>query len=141
MPGGASQSLFERSELMTGPLFTATVEFRRPGAQQWEILAQATDTLAGLVEWVAPAQGALQWPVPPLSAAAVQGFISAAFGHTGARQRVRVEPAAEGEKTTLDVLEDFARQCESGAVTVEDAERHAVISERYFRPPNGFFFA
>lgn len=141
MPGGASQSLFERSELMTGPLFTATVEFRRPGAQQWEILAQATDTLAGLVEWVAPAQGALQRPVPPLSAAAVQGFISAAFGHAGARQRVRVEPAAEGEKSTLDVLEDFARGCENGTVTVEDAERHAVISERYFRPPNGFFFA
>ena len=101
---------------MTGSLFTATVEFRRPGAQQWEILAQATDTLAGLVEWAAPAQGALQ-------------------------RLVRVEPAAEGAKATLDVLEDFARQCEGGAVTVEDAERHAVISERYFRPPNGFFFA
>lgn len=86
-----------------------------------------------------------RWPVwwngSPLSAAAVQGFISAAFGHAGARQRVRVEPAAEGEKPTLDVLEGFARQCESGAVTVEDVERHAVMSERYFRPPNGFFFA
>lgn len=126
---------------MTGSLFTATVEFRRPGAQQWEILAQATDTLAGLVEWVAAADAALQRPVPPLSAAAVQGFISAAFGHAGARQRVRVEPAAEDAKSTLDVLEEFARRCESGAVTVEDAERHAVISERFFRPPNGFFFA
>lgn len=126
---------------MTGSLFTATVEFRRLGAQQWEILAQATDTLAGLVEWATPAQGALQRPVPPLSTEAVRGFISAAFGHAGARQRVRVESAPEGEKPTLDVLEDFARQCESGAVTVEEAERHAVMSERYFRPPNGFFFA
>lgn len=126
---------------MTGSLFTATVEFRRPGAQQWEILAQATDTLSGLVEWAAPAQGALQRPVPPLSAAAVQGFISAAFGHAGARQRVRVEPADEDAKSTLDVLEEFARRRESGAVTVEDAERHAVTSERYFRPPGGFFFA
>ena len=141
MPGGASQSLFERSELMTGPLFTATVEFRRLGAQQWEIIAQATDTLAGLVEWAAPAQGVLQRPVPPLSTEAARGFISAAFGHTGGRQRVRVEPAVEGEKSTLDVLEDFARRREGGAVTVEDAERHAVVSERYFRPPNGFFFA
>lgn len=122
-------------------LFTATVEFRRPGAQQWEVNAQATDTLDGLVEWAVPASVQLQRPVPPLSAEAVQGFISAAFGHTGARQRVRVEPAAEGEKATLDVLEKFARQCENGAVTVEEAERHAVISERYFRPPNGFFFA
>lgn len=122
-------------------LFTATVEFRRPGAQQWEVNAQATDTLDGLVEWAVPASVQLQRPVPPLSAEAVQGFISAAFGHTGARQRVRVEPAAEGAKATLDELEDFARRRESGTVTVEDAERHAVISERYFRPPNGFFFA
>lgn len=61
---------------MTGSLFTATVEFRRPGAQQWEIIAQATDTLAGLVEWATPAQGALQRPVPPLSAAAVQGSLA-----------------------------------------------------------------
>ena len=121
-------------------LFTATVEFRRPGAQQWEVNAQATDTLERLVEWAVPASVQLQRPVPPLSAEAVQGFISAAFGHTGARQRVRVEPAAKGEKATLDMLEDFARQCEGGAVTVEDAERHAVISGRYFRPPNGFFF-
>lgn len=123
------------------PLFTVTVEFRRPGSQQWEITAQATDTLAGLVEWAAPAQEALQRPVPPLSAETVRGFISAAFGPLSERQRVRVEPAAEGEKSTLDVLEEFARRRESGAVTVEDAERHAVISERYFRPPNGFFFA
>lgn len=122
-------------------LYTAPVQFRRPGAQQWEVNAQATDTLEGLVEWVVPTSAQLQRPVPPLSAAAVQGFISTAFGHDGARQRVRVEPAAEGEKATLDELEGFARQCESGAVPVEDAERHAVMSERYFRPPNGFFFA
>ena len=96
---------------------------------------------AGLVEWAAPAQEALQRPVPPLSAAAVRGFISAAFGPLSERQRVRVEPAAEDAKSTLDVLEEFARRREGGAVTVEDAERHAVISERFFRPPNGFFFA
>lgn len=126
---------------MASSLFTATVEFRRPGAQQWEILAQATDTLAGLVEWAAAADAALQRPVPPLSAETVRGFISAAFGHAGARQRVRVEPAAEDAKSTLDVLEEFARRREGGAVTVEDAERHAVISDRFFRPPNGFFFA
>lgn len=122
-------------------LFTATVEFRRPGAQQWEVSAQATDTLDGLVDWAAAASAQLQWPVPPLSAETVQRFIGAAFGHAGARQRVQVEPAAEGAKSTLDVLEEFARQCESVAATVEDAERHAVISERFFRPPNGFFFA
>ena len=128
------------AENQAAPLYTATVEFRRPGAQQWEVNAEATDTLEGLVEWAVPAQAQLQRPVPPLSAEAVRGFIGVAFGHAGGRQRVRVEPAAEGAKATLDVLEDFARQCESGAVTVEDAERHAVMSERYFRPPGGFFF-
>ena len=122
------------------PLYTATVQFRRPGVQQWEVNAEATDTLAGLVEWAAPAQAQLQRPVPPLSAETVQGFISAAFSHAGDRQRVRVEPAAEGEKATLDVLEDFARRRESGTVTVEDAERHTVVAVRYFRPPGGFFF-
>lgn len=76
-----------------------------------------------------------------ISGGGARGFISAAFGHAGARQRVRVEPAAEDAKSTLDVLEDFARRREGGAVTVEDAERHAVISERFFRPPGGFFFA
>lgn len=129
------------TENQAGQLFTATVQFRRPGAQQWEVSAQATDTLEGLVDWAVPASVQLQRPVSPLSAEAVRGFISTAFGHTGARQRVRVEPAAEGEKATLDELEDFARRLENGTVTVEDAERHAVISDRFFRPPNGFFFA
>ena len=48
---------------------------------------------------------------------------------------------SSGCRLSPQPLEGFARQCESGAVTVEDAERHAVMSERYFRPPNGFFFA
>lgn len=122
-------------------MFTATVEFRRPGAQQWEVSAQAADTLDGLVDWAAPAQEALQRPQPPLNTEKVQEFISAAFGPLSERQRVRVEPVAEDAKSTLDVLEEFARRRESGTVTVEDVERHAVISERYFRPPNGFFFA
>ena len=128
------------TENQADQLFTVTIESREPDTQQWGITARATDTLAGLVEWAVPAQAQLQRPVPPLSASAVQGFIGAAFGHTGARQRVRVEPAAEGAKPTLEVLEDFARRRESGTVTVEDAERHAVISGRYFRPPGGFFF-
>lgn len=41
------------TENQAGQLFTATVEFRRPGAQQWEVSAQATDTLDGLVDWAA----------------------------------------------------------------------------------------
>lgn len=45
--------------------------------------------------------------------------------------RVRVEPAAEGEESTFDVLEKFARGCENGTVIVEKAKRHTVISGRY----------
>ena len=56
----------------------------------------------------APGQTALQRPHPPLNIALVQGFISAAFSPLSGRQRVRVEPAAEGEESTFDVLEKFA---------------------------------
>lgn len=122
------------------PLFTVTVESRRTDTHQWDITAQATDTLAGLVEWAAPANPTCEPPRLPLTASAVRGFIGSAFERDDIRNRVRLEPAAPGEKSTLDTLEDFARRRESGAVTVEDAACHAVISGRYFRPPNGFFF-
>ncbi len=121
-------------------LFTVTIESRRPDTHQWDITAQATDTLAGLVEWVAPANPACEPPRLPLSTEAVRGFIGSTFEREDVRNRVCLEPAAPGEKSTLDILEDFARQCKSGAVTAEDAERYAVISELYFRPPNGFLF-
>ena len=121
-------------------LFTATIESRRPDTHHWDITAQATDTLAGLVEWAAPANPVCEPPRLPLTAEAVRGFIGSTFEREDVRNRVYLEPATPGEKSTLDMLEDFARQCEGGAVTVEDAERHAVISGRYFRPPNGFLF-
>lgn len=121
-------------------MFTATIESRRPDTHHWDITAQATDTLAGLVEWAAPANPACKPPRLPLTAEAVRGFIGATFEREDVRNRVCLEPAAPGEKATLDTLEDFARQCKSGAVTVEEVERHAVISGRYFRPPNGFLF-
>ena len=121
-------------------LFTVTIESRRPDTHHWVITAQATDTLAGLVEWAAPANPVCEPPRLPLTAEAVRGFIGATFEREDVRNRVRLEPAAPGEKATLEVLEDFARQCEGGAVTVEEVERHAVISGRYFRPPNGFLF-
>lgn len=121
-------------------LFTVTIESREPDTHQWDITARATDTLAGLVEWAVPANPACEPPRSPLTPAAVRGFIGSTFEREDVRNRVYLEPAAPGEKATLDMLEEFARQCESGAVTVEDAERHAVISGRYFRPPNGFLF-
>lgn len=110
-------------------LFTVTIESREPDTHQWDITARATDTLAGLVEWAVPANPACEPPRSPLTVEAVRGFIGSTF-----------ERAAPGERPTLDMLEDFARQCKSGAVTVEDVEHHAVISGRYFRPPNGFLF-
>jgi len=42
-----------------GILFTVTVESRRTDTHQWDITAQATDTLAGLAEWAAPANDGL----------------------------------------------------------------------------------
>lgn len=118
-------------------LFTVTIESREPDTHQWDITARATDTLVGLIEWAVPANPACEPPRSPLTVEAVRGFIGSTFERVDVRNRVSLEPAAPGEKATLDVLEGFARRCESGAVPVEDAERHAVMSERYFRPPNG----
>ena len=100
-------------------LFTVTIESRRPDTHHWDITAQATDTLAGLVEWAVPANPVCEPPRLPLTAAAVRGFIGSTFEREDVRNRVRLEPATPGEKSTLDTLEDFARQCKSGAVTVE----------------------
>lgn len=87
-----------------GTLFTVTIESRRPDTHQWEITAQATDTLAGLAEWAAPANPTCEPPRLPLTTEAVRGFIGSAFERDDIRNRVRLEPAAPGEKSTLDTL-------------------------------------
>lgn len=122
------------------PLFTVTIESRRPDTHQWDITAQATDTLAGLVEWAAPANPTCEPPRLPLTAEAVRGFIGSTFEREDVRNRVHLEPAAPGEKATLEVLEDFARRRESGIATAHELEQSARISDLYFRPLNGFFF-
>lgn len=119
------------------PLFTVTVESRRPDTHQWDITAQATDTLVGLVEWAAPANPTCEPPRLPLTASAVRGFIGSAFERDDIRNRVQLVQAAPGEKSTLDTLEDFARRRENGTATAQDLAR---ISDLYFRPLNGFFF-
>ena len=78
-------------------LFTVTIESRRPDTHHWDITAQATDTLAGLVEWAAPANPVCEPPRLPLTAEAVRGFIGATFEREDVRNRVRLEPAAPGE--------------------------------------------
>lgn len=123
-----------------GPLFTVTIESRRTDTHQWDITAQATDTLAGLAEWAAPANPTCEPPSLPLTAEAVRGFIGSTFECGNIRNRVRLEPAAPGEKSTLDTLEDFARRCENGTATAHEMEQSARISDLYFRPVTGFFF-
>ena len=122
------------------PLFTATIESRRPDTHQWDITAQATDTLAGLVEWAAPANPTCEPPSLPLTAEAVRGFIGSTFEQDDIRNRVQLVQAAPGEKSTLDTLEDFARRRENGTATAHELEQSARISDLYFRPLNGFFF-
>ena len=80
-------------------LFTVTIESRRPDTHHWDITAQATDTLAGLVEWAAPANPVCEPPRLPLTAEAVRGFIGATFEREDVRNRVRLEPAAPGLAT------------------------------------------
>lgn len=121
-------------------LFTVTIESRRPDTHHWDITAQATDTLAGLVEWAAPANPVCEPPRLPLTAEAVRGFIGATFEREDVRNRVQLVQAAPGEKSTLDTLEDFARRRENGTATAHELEQSARISDLYFRPLNGFFF-
>lgn len=133
----------ERKDMTTqpNPLFTVTIESRRPDTLQWDITAQATDTLAGLVEWASPANPTFEPPSLPLTTETVRGFIGSTFEQDNIRNRVQLVQAAPGEKSTLDTLEDFARRRENGTATAQELEQSARISDLYFRPPNGFFFA
>lgn len=54
--------------------------------------------------------------------------------------RVHIEPAPEDARATIDELEDFAHRCEDGTVTVEDMDRHDILSTLYFKPTRLFMF-
>lgn len=128
-------------EQQSEPLWTVTVEMMyRKISPEWLTVGVATDTLARLVEWAAPANPEIKPPEVPLTAEAVRQFVAAVAAQPEFEWRVHVEPAPEGTRATIDVLEDFAHRCEDGTVTVEDMNRHDILSTLYFKPARMFKF-
>lgn len=131
----------EQQQQQSEPLYTVTVEMtHQKTAPKWLTVGAATDTLAHLVEWAAPANPAIKPPEAPLTAETVRQFVAAVAAQPEFEWRVRIEPAPEGARATLDELEDFAHRCEDGTVTVEDMDRADILSTRYFRPARMFMF-
>lgn len=123
------------------PLYTVTVEMMyQKISPKWLTVGLATDTLAHLVEWAAPANPQITPPEAPLTAEAVRQFVAAVAAQPEYKWRVHVEPAPEDARATIDELEDFAHRCEDGTVTVEDLDRHDKLSTLYFRPARLFMF-
>lgn len=131
----------EHQQRQSEPLYTVMVEMMHQKiSPEWLTVGVATDTLARLVEWAAPANPEIKPPEAPLTAEAVRQFVTAVAAQPEFGWRVHAEPAAEGARATIDVLEDFAHRCEDGMVTVEDLDRHDRISMLYFRPARMFMF-
>lgn len=131
----------EQQQQQSEPLYTVTVEMtHQKTAPKWLTVGAATDTLAHLVEWAAPANPEITPPEAPMTAEAVRQFVAAVAAQPEFEWRVHVEPAPEGARATLDELEDFAHRCEDGTVTVEDMDRHDILSTLYFKPARMFMF-
>lgn len=114
----------EQHQQHNEPLYTLTVEMiHQKISPEWRTVGAATDTLAHLVEWAAPANPEITPPEAPLTAETVRQFV-----------------AAEGARATIDELEDFAHRCQDGTVTVEDMDRHDKLSTLYFKPARLFMF-
>lgn len=128
-------------EQQSEPLYTVTVEMMyRKISPEWRTVGVATDTLARLVEWATPANPEIKPPEAPLTTETVRQFVAAVAAQPEFEWRVHVEPAPEGARATIDVLEDFTHRYEDGTVTVEDLDRHDKLSTLYFRPARLFMF-
>lgn len=126
-------------KLLSPPRHTLTVEMTHH-SPKWLTTGAATDTLAHLVEWAAPANPQITPPEAPLTTETVRQFVAAVAAQPDYEWRVHVEPAPEGTRATIDELEDFAHRCEDGTVTVEDMDRHDILSTLYFKPARMFMF-
>lgn len=124
----------QQQQQQSEPLYTVTVEMMHQKiSPEWLTIGAATDTLAHLVEWAAPANPQIKPPEAPLTTETVRQFVTAVAAQPEYEWQVHVKPAPEGARATLDELEDFAHRCEDGTVTVEDLDRHDKLSTLY--PP------
>ena len=129
----------EQQQQQSEPLYTVTVEMIHH-SPEWLTVGAATDTLAHLVEWAAPANPAIKPPEAPLTTETVRQFVAAVAAQPEYEWQVHIEPAPEDARATIDELEDFAHRCEDGTVTVEDMDRADILSTRYFKPARLFMF-
>ena len=131
----------EQQQRQNEPLYTLTVEMiHQKTSPKWLTVGLATDTLAHLVEWAAPANPQITPPEAPLTTETVRQFVAAVAAQPDYEWQVHIEPAPEDARATLDELEDFAHRCENGTVTVEDMDRHDKLSTLYFKPARMFMF-
>lgn len=131
----------EQQQQQSEPLYTVTVEMKhQKTSPKWFTVGAATDTLAHLVEWAAPANPQIKPPEAPLTTEAVRQFVAAVAAQPEYEWQVHIEPAPEDARATIDELEDFAHHCENGTVTVEDMDRHDILSTLYFKPARMFMF-
>ena len=113
--------------------YTATVARLDENGNTLLIAAQATDTLAGLIEWGQMTRDDIKTPTQPLTIEKVHDFLTQAFD-LPKTQTLTITPAPEGTLSTLDDLEDFAiRQQEGYDPTVEELKEKWWAAELYFR--------
>lgn len=117
--------------------YTATVAIIDPDGNVLLTAAQATDTLAGLIEWGQMTRDDIETPTQPLTVEKVHDFLTQAFS-LHKIETLTIEPAPEGTPSTLDDLENFAiRRQEGYEPTEEEFEEKWWASELYFRHPCG----
>ena len=117
--------------------YTATVAIIDPEGNVLLTAAQATDTLAGLIEWGQMTRDDIETPTEPLTVEKVYDFLTQAFS-LHKIETLTIEPAPEGTPSTLDDLENFAiRRQEGYEPTEEEFEEKWWASELYFRHPCG----
>ena len=68
----------EQQQRQNEPLYTLTVEMiHQKTSPKWLTVGLATDTLAHLVEWAAPANPQIKPPEAPLTTETVRQFVTA----------------------------------------------------------------
>ena len=99
--------------------YTATVAIIDPEGNVLLTAGQATDTLAGLIEWGQMTRDDIETPTEPLTVEKVYDFLTQAFS-LHKIETLTIEPAPEGTPSTLDDLENFAIRRQEGYEPTEE---------------------
>lgn len=114
--------------------YTATVAIIDPDGNVLLTAAQATDTLAGLIEWGQMTRDDIETPAEPLTVEKVYNFLTQAFS-LHKIETLTIEPAPEGTSSTLDDLENFAIRRQEGYEPTEEEFEEKMVGLRTLLPP------